>query len=234
MSVHHRVFAAVVLAASAAASNGDATDDAALRGELVRCASEAVASVQRRYESVRDLEARFEQRTQSVALGTGAASATTQSSGRVVFAKPGRMRWAYERPRQSLVVSDGEVMWLFDPESGEAQRLPVTSGYLTGAALSFLFGEGRLADEFVVTADDCADDIASLVLVPRKEASYERLGLGVVRSTGAIRSTSIVDLFGNVTQVSFEDLQTNRAPPASAFEFVPPEGTRVVDLVQGP
>ena len=228
------ILVSVALAALPAASNGDATDDAGLRDELSRCASEATAAVQRRYESVRDLEARFEQRTRSVALGVGAASATTQSGGRVVFAKPGRMRWTYERPKPSLVVSDGKVMWLFDPGSGEAQRLPVTEGFLTGAALSFLVGEGSLVDEFVVTVDECADDLVSLVLVPRVEASYERLGLDVVRSTGDVRSTSIVDLFGNVTQIFFEDLQTNRAPPASSFEFVPPDGTRIIDLVQAP
>lgn len=225
------VFAALLVGASPAASNGDATDDDARRADASACAREAAAEVQRRYERVRDLEARFEQRTRSVALGTGAAASASGSGGRVLFAKPGRMRWDYERPSPSLVVSNGSVMWLYDPAAREAQRLPVTSGYLNGAALSFLVGEGRLTDEFDVSAERCGEAIAHLVLMPRAQASYERLGLEVDRATGEVRSTSIVDLFGNVTEVSFREVRTNQGPSDASFEFVPPAGTQLIDLV---
>jgi len=226
----HGVLAGLLVIASFAGSNGDAADDAALRMERSRCAAAAAQAVQSRYESVEDLSARFDQRTRSVALGVGSAAESTQSSGRVLFAKPGRMRWEYESPRPSLVVSDGAIMWVFDPESKEAQRLRVTGSYLTGAALSFLLGTGRLEDEFIVTAEECTDATARLVLTPRKEASYERLGLEVARQTGEVRSTAISDLFGNVTEVAFTDLETNGSPPAATFQFVPPTGTRVIDL----
>ena len=227
--------AGLLVIASPAGSNGDAADDAALREERSRCAVAASRAVQDRYESVEDLSARFEQRTRSVALGVGSAAESTESSGRVFFAKPGRMRWEYETPRPSLVVSDGAVMWLFDPDSREAQRLRVTGSYLTGAALSFLLGTGQLEDEFLVTADECTAAIARLVLTPRKEASYERLGLEVSRENGEVRSTAIHDLFGNVTEVAFTDLETNGSPPVSTFQFEPPAGTRVIDLAnEGP
>ena len=76
---------------AAALANGDPSDDAGQRDELARCARAAARAVQQHYESVRDLEARFEQTTKSIALGTGAAAATSRSTGRVVFAKPGRI-----------------------------------------------------------------------------------------------------------------------------------------------
>jgi len=231
----YRCFAVLLAAALfpvPALSNGDAAGDGSQAAERVQCATEAARSVQRHYEAVRDLEAHFEQTTRSVALGTGAAAGTGQSSGRVVFAKPGRMRWSYERPQPSLVVSDGQMLWIYDPEAAEVQRLPVTRGYLTGAALSFLVGEGNLLAEYQVSAESCGGEGIDLELVPRGDASYERLGLRVVRETGEVRATRIVDLFGNVTEVTFRNLRTNQDPPASTFGFEPPEGVTVIDLVQ--
>lgn len=222
--------ATVLTSASAAAANGDAGDDGAVRDELAACATEAARAVQRHYESVRDLSARFEQSTRSVALGTGSAAGQSVSRGEVVFAKPGRMRWSYESPMPSLVVSDGETLWIYDPEAGEAQKLAVTQGYLTGAALAFLLGEGDLLAEYAVSTRACEGELVDLELVPRTDAAYERLGLRVVRATGEVRATTIVDLFGNRTDVSFADLATNRDPAAATFTFDPPDGVRVIDV----
>ena len=222
----------VALAPAAAWANGDATDDSALRDELAGCAREAALAVQGHYESVRDIAANFSQATHSVALGTGSAAGSGQMSGQVVFAKPGKMRWSYTEPAPSLVVSDGELLWIYDPEAREAQRLKVTAGYLTGAALSFLLGEGDLLEQYSVRAEECSGDQVDLELTPRGEAAYERLGLRVVRASGEVRATRIVDLFGNLTEISFSELRTNQDPPASTFDFDPPSDVRVIDLAQ--
>ena len=74
--------------------------------DVEACTRSAVDAIQKRYQSIRDFSARFEQTTRSVALGTG-AGAEQASKGTVRFAKPGRMRWSYEAPQESLVVSDG-------------------------------------------------------------------------------------------------------------------------------
>lgn len=191
------------------------------------CAAAVTERVQRRYDAVRDLRARFVQRTTSVALG-GAAGAAIESRGEVVFAKPGRMRWSYEAPEPSLVVSDGETLWTYDPAAKEAQRLPLGPEFLSGAAIQFLLGEGRLADEFEITAQGCGDPEVRLVLTPRTDSSYERLELGVVAGSGAIRSTVVVDVFGNRTEVELSDLRADTEPAAGLFRFEPPEGTRVI------
>ena len=219
-------------AVASASANGAATDDDAVREDLAACAARTAAAVQKHYESVRDLEARFTQSTRSVAFGSGAVASAGLSTGHVVFAKPGRMRWTYEAPQPSLVVSDGRILWIYDPEAREAQRLPVTQGYMTGAGLSFLVGDGELTSAFEIRASDCTGDEVELDLLPLEDASYERLGLRVVRATGEVRATSIVDLFGNVTVLEFEGLETNRDPAGDVFEFDPPKDVRVIDLTQ--
>jgi outer membrane lipoprotein carrier protein len=213
---------------ASAQPGGAAPADAATQA----CAARAVEKIQHRYESVRDLSADFVQTTRSVALG--AAGASTASRGSVVFAKPGKMRWQYDAPEPSLVVSDGKWLWIFDPAHQEVQKLPVGEGFLSGAAIQFLLGEGKIERDFAVTAQTCTDAKVELELVPRRAASYEKLQLKSDPATGELLETTVTDLLGNVTQIAFSKLRSNLGPPASQFRFDAPKGVRVIELEPGP
>lgn len=195
----------------------------------------AVAQVvQGRYDAIHDLVADFEQTTESVVLGMGAlpgeADGGSVTRGRVMFSKPGRMRWAYREPEESYVISNGAVLWIYDVAARQATRLPVGEEALAGAALQFLLGEGRLVETFRISATQCAEDSIELDLRPVEPSSYERLGLTADPVSGLIAATSIVDLFGNRTQIRFENLTVNQSAPEGSFEFVVPDGVEVVDL----
>ncbi len=111
------------------------------------CAEEVALRVQGHYEGVRDLQAEFSQSTHNAVLGD-VPGAEIPARGRVVFAKPGRMRWVYESPEPSLVVSDGETLWIYDPTLKEVQVLSVDAGFLSGTAIQFLLGEGQILESF--------------------------------------------------------------------------------------
>jgi outer membrane lipoprotein carrier protein len=204
-------------AASARADGEEAPPD---------CAREVASRVQARYDGVQDLEARFTQKSRSVALG-GAAQEMT-ASGVALFAKPGRMRWTYEKPEPSLVVSDGQTLWIYDPTAREAQQFEVGAGFLSGTAVQFLLGEGKILDAFGVRAEGCGGDTVTLFLTPREETSYETLELRVDPKTGDVRGTAVVDLFGNRTDVAFASVRTNLRPDAARFRFDPEPGVRVL------
>lgn len=196
------------------------------------CAGPMIQKVQDRYDGVRDLSAHFVQETRNVAFGGAAAPDTV--SGRVLFAKPGRMRWEYEKPQPSLVVSDGAVLWIYDPVAREAQKLAVDQGYLSGAAIQFLVGDGQIEDSFEVTARECGGASVELELRPREASTYERIDLSVDPDTGWILVTTVHDLFGNRTQVTFSELRANEGAPAERFGFEPPDGVRVLSLEAPP
>ncbi|MDJ0868525.1 MAG: outer membrane lipoprotein carrier protein LolA [Myxococcota bacterium] len=197
------------------------------------CAEAVALRVQAHYDAVQDLTARFRQTTERVALGS-MGGAALEAAGEVVFAKPGRMRWSYETPEPSLVVSDGESMWIYDPGMREAQHLPLGPELLSGAAIQFLLGEGRVLEQFAVSTTDCDADPIRLDLAPRADAPYERLEMVAEPRTGLVVETTVVDLFGNRTRVALEQVRTNTSPGDALFEFVPPEGTRVLELPPAP
>lgn len=200
------------------------------RAAAADCASAAVARVQERYEGLRDLRARFEQTTRSVALGSAGAPAVTVSRGHVSFARPGRMRWSYEAPEPSLVVSDGSTLWVYDPARAEAQRMPVSEGFLSGTAIQFLLGEGDLVAAFRVTARRCDPDVYELELLPRQPATYERLDLRIDPGSGDVLETGLVDLLGNETRVVFSGIEVDAGAAPELFRFEAPAGVRVIDL----
>jgi outer membrane lipoprotein carrier protein len=193
------------------------------------CLDRAVDALQNRYERVSDLRARFVQTTRPAHMG-GIAPEPVTSRGSMVVAKPARMRWVYEAPEQSVVVSDGESLWIYDASFQEAQRLPVGEGYLSGAAVQFLLGEGDLRRDFEIALVGCDEESAELSLTPREPATYEKLRVVVDPRSGALSRTRVEDLLGNVTIVELSDLETNLNPDPAVFRFVAPEGVSVIEL----
>jgi outer membrane lipoprotein carrier protein len=228
MSVAGVVGAALLLTGGSAIASAGSDADAS-----PGCAEEVARSVQRHYEGVHDLRADFSQTTRSVALGSIPGD-EVPARGWVVFAKPGKMRWVYESPEPSLVVSDGKTLWIYDPTLKEVEVLPVDAGFLSGTAMQFLLGEGKILDSFSVTAESCRGDEITLDLQPKQAATYQRLKLRVDKASGAILATAVVDLFGNRTDVVFKNVEQNLSPSDSLFHFEPSEDDRVLTLPRVP
>jgi outer membrane lipoprotein carrier protein len=193
-------------------------------------AAEVVALVQARYDAIRDIEAEFEQVSNAVVMVGASLAESETSRGKVNFAKPGKMHWAYVEPEPSHVISDGKTLWIYDVGARQASRMPMAQGHLAGAALQFLLGEGQLAEAFTILPIACKGAQVDLELFPKEPAGYERLGMRANVQTGLIEQTAIVDLFGNLTQISFIDTRVDIAPDVSVFSFTPPEGVEVIDL----
>ena len=185
--------------------------------------------IQTRYEGIRDIHADFEQTNESASFAGQPLMSTEAKTGRVVFAKPGKMRWTYLRPEPSVVVSNGNVLWIYDVDGKSITRLEVTAGFLSGAALQFLLGDGNLLESFEVEALACDGDRITLGLIPKAEATYERLGLEADAESGDVLGTSVLDLFGNLTEIRFSGTQLNLDPSSKTFELEIPDGVELID-----
>lgn len=229
LSVAAWAVAWLLAASSAAGGDAPATPTAPAPPPVEAACGAAVAErVQRFYDGVTDLAGDFSQTTRSAAFG--GAGFDAPSAGRVEFAKPGKMRWSYAEPEPSEVVSDGSTLWIYDPAAKEVQILEVGEAFLSAAALQFMLGEGKILESFDVTARGCDQPRVTLHLLPKEEATYEWLELEVDAKAGAIAVTRVQDILGNLTEVRFEKVRTNQAPPASRFRFETPEGVKELRL----
>jgi outer membrane lipoprotein carrier protein len=188
-----------------------------------------VAKVQKRYDEAADFKARFTQTLTSTAM-----KRTTNSSGQVTFKKPGRMRWDYEKPDKSSYITDGGVLWLYEPDDKQAFKQDLKASQLP-AALAFLMGKGKLASEFDITfgPDRGAPGAAKnyvLSLAPKTPQAQVKSILFVVDPHDwFVRQSEIVDGQGNTNVIVFSDVVMNSKVPEALFHFTPPAGTRVID-----
>jgi outer membrane lipoprotein carrier protein len=185
-----------------------------------------LARVQKRYEGVRDVRARFEQTSFVAALGR-----EDRSRGSVAIARPGRMRWEYGEPEQTVLVVDAEAVRLYSAADKKLQIAPLGAGALSPTALGFLLGERALGDAFRAERIEAPDrSELGLRLLPRADAGFEALEMWLDPERLVLRESVLQDLFGNRTRVRFDDVQENRGLPDSSFELEVPEGVEVIDL----
>ncbi len=184
------------------------------------------AKMQKFYESTRDLHARFEQNIESSLGGR-----KQHGSGEVWLKRPGKMRWDYAKPEKKLMVSDGKTLWVYEPEDQQAFKQDLRNSTLP-VSVSFLFGQGKLSDEFeIAPADEKGKpDEVALKLVPKvATAAYRYLVFVVEEKTGLVRGTTVFDQQGGVTRIQFLDAKTNQGADDKKFSFSPPRGTQILN-----
>jgi outer membrane lipoprotein carrier protein len=155
------------------------------------------------------------------------------SSGVVTFKKPGLMRWEYEKPAAKTFVLAGEKVYAHDPAAQSLTVAKVDTNQLS-ASVTFLFGKGRLADEFAITRGSCTDCRGTLlVLNPLKvETRFRQVRLEVDPTTAQVLKSTVVDPDGSENTIAFLNLKTNVGIQADSFKINPPEGTRVDDFTK--
>jgi outer membrane lipoprotein carrier protein len=190
-----------------------------------------VAEVQKRYDGATDFRARFTQTMTSSTMGR-----KTNSAGEVMFKKPGRMRWDYEKPEKSSYITDGGVLWLYEPDDKQAFKQKLESSQLP-AALSFLTGKGKLATEFDIafagkSSYGSPGDYLLSLSPKAAQAQVKSILFVIDPRTFDVRESVITDGQGNVNDLVFADIRVNTRVPDALFKFTPPAGTRVIDTAK--
>ena len=138
------------------------------------------------------------------------------------------MRWDYQKPQSKVFVSNGDVLWVYEPEKGQAYKKSLQDSELP-IAISFLMGKGNLLDEFKPTLGAVTADTVTVNLMPLKASRhYKTLKLTVSRSSFIVEESSIVDPANNTNTVIFSNVVIDASLPDSGFEFSPPKGVNVL------
>ncbi len=234
MTMH---FLALVLAAGAAsppakpaAASGPAAAAAIPAKERLDLHT-VLERMQKRYDQAKDFRARFSQNYRRAVVGR-----STLSTGTITFKKPGRMRWDYDKPEARMFLSNGQVLWLYEPTEKQAFKQDLKTSQLP-AALAFLMGKGQIVDEFDVTfaKDDHHGRPGDfhLALSPKQpQSAYKSILFIVDPKDFLVRESVLVDSQGNTNHFVFDGLQVNGKVPDSVFRWSPPAGVRVIDTGQ--
>lgn len=171
----------------------------------------------------------------SAAQGTFAQSVVAKSgrkpqnsSGSFALARPGKLRWAYEKPYKLLLVADGEKLWTYDADLNQVTVGKVDQA-LGASPAALLTGES-LDRHFTLSEAgkvEGADGLEIVDAVPKAaDSSFARVRIGLANNLP--RLMEVRDNFGQTTTLLFTEFQPNPPLARDSFRFVPPKGADVV------
>ena len=162
--------------------------------------------------------------TQTVTSPDGAKKKT--SSGQFEFARPDRFRFAYTKPFEQLIVSDGKKVWLHDPDLNQVSVRPVSQAL--GATPVALLSGGSIEKEFELSAQPAADGLEWVQAKPRQTEGNTVQSLRVGFRGKTLAAMEIVDTFGQRSMLQFKDVASNVKIADERFQFVVPKGADVI------
>ncbi len=203
----------------------------ALPGHPVRVAqtptaANLLAGVQKFYAGIQHVNAKFRQEVTNTTFGR-----SDISDGKLWIAKPGKMRWDYQakktkKSKASIAksfISNGSYLYVVDNENKQVIKKDLQKNLLP-TAVTFLYGKGDLAADFVPAIDTTktyggkTDTV--LKLTPKApSAQYKFLYLVVDPPTGRVKESVIIDGAGNSNHFRFYEPDFETSTKDAWFEF---------------
>lgn len=190
----------------------------------------ALAQMQRRFDGLADLSARFERTFQWKLAGK-----KQTFKGKLILKKPDKFR--FEADGQ-VVSTDGQSVWNYTPATRQVviRRYAPPEKDRTPEGLLFnLLFRGTSAQDYVARDAGAArrdGKACRLVdLTARQEGAYiAAVRLWVETGTALPIRVEYTDFNGDVTTYRLWELNPYRKMADDAFRFTPPAGVEVVDL----
>ncbi|MBO84934.1 MAG: hypothetical protein CL927_06220 [Deltaproteobacteria bacterium] len=201
---------------------------AAVAADAPATVDDLVSALQRRYQDIETLQAKFTQISTSLAMGE------VKSKGKVQVAKPRKARWETMGANASLFVTDGTKMSIYTPAMNQVMVMNDMSSAGGGSAdiMGLLQDLSKLDEQFEVTMrpdDSAAESHVVVDAVPRKPGGYSKIRLEFDRKSLDLARVVFSDSMGGTTDLRFADLKLDVKIGDDAFQFTAPEGVTVID-----
>lgn len=148
------------------------------------------------------------------------------AQGYVKVARPRCFKWVVEAPYQQEIVTQGDKLFIYDPDLSQVQVRTLDQA-LDGTPALVLAGTAQqIAEQFDVS--ERADGANRMfTLVPRSPgALYTQFTMTFTRE--ALTGIDILDSLGQVTEVRFHDANPRPDFAKDEFDFAIPAGADVI------
>lgn len=153
-------------------------------------------------------------------------SSMQETTGNLALKRPGMFRWHTDAPAEQELVSNGQTIWLYDPDLEQVtiqemdQRLTHTPALLLSGDVS------KLQENFVITWED-SGNVIDFTLTPKvNDTLFDSLRLSF--RDGVINDMQMSDAVGQRTNILFQDVKLNQSMDEGQFTFDIPDGIDVI------
>ncbi len=150
-----------------------------------------------------------------------------EASGEMVLQRPGLFRWHTNPPLEQLLVSNGQKVWLYDPDLMQVtvqkmdQRLTHTPALLLSGDVS------KISENFTISYKELSGIIDFVLTPTAKDTLFDTLRLSF--RNGVINDMQLLDAVGQRTNILFSGVKINQPVAASEFVFEAPAGVDVIE-----
>ncbi|KGJ91957.1 outer membrane lipoprotein chaperone LolA [Colwellia psychrerythraea] len=155
-----------------------------------------------------------------------------QGSGTIAISKPNLVNWKTITPDETLIVSDGNTLWFYDPFIEQASAYSLAKSIHNTPILLLTSDDPQLWQQYnVIEQKDVVDNGLRFVVMPKNENSQiKKLTLSFTNSVDVqLSEFSFQDATGQVSQISLTKFNSNTEPADTLFNFSLPEGVRLED-----
>ena len=147
------------------------------------------------------------------------------------LAKPGKMLWHIKQPMEQKLVSDGEVLWIYDPD---LEQVVIESFADKIKSTPIALFNGQVADldsRYTITQQHTERSTEIFTLSPKDTSSlFSRIDITFVDSVP--QSIAVIDTFEQRTLIVFDKLSINPLFDPSIFSFIIPNQVDVINNVR--
>jgi outer membrane lipoprotein carrier protein len=149
-----------------------------------------------------------------------------QAQGVMQFSRPGKFRWDYLKPYEQTIVGDGTRLWIYDKDLNQVTVRKLDRA-LGASPASLLSGSNDLERDYTLTNIGVEKGLDWLEAVPKsRDSVFERVRMGFGKS--GLEAMELRDQFGQITVITFADVERNPRLGADVFRFTPPKGADVI------
>lgn len=184
-------------------------------------ANEAAERLTERLEPLETYEAGFEQQ-----ILDSSGERLQQAQGEMWLSRPGLLRWEVEAPYSQTVVSDGDDVYLFDPDLEQVTVQSLDRRVTYTPALLLSGSAGQLTDNFDVSSERQNGDDVFTLIPDSPDTLFETLSMTFDDDT--LTELWMTDSTGQRTAISFSDIRQNAPIDDARFDFAIPDGVDVI------
>jgi len=170
-------------------------------------------------QPITSLSARFQQQ-----ITDGDGYKLQASEGLFQVSQPNRLRWVVETPMPQQIIADGVTLWIYDPDLEQVIIQPFNDDIAATPAILFSGDLDQLDDAYFVT--QLAE--GRFELKPEQGGSLFD-SMTIVFDGAKPASIALTDTLGQVTSISFTELDINPALSGDLFVFEAPDGVDVIN-----
>jgi len=174
--------------------------------------------------AIRQMTADF---TQTVVGSGEKGNATT--SGKMALRRPGKFMWDTLQPTKQLVTTDGEKVWIYDPDLEQVVIKNANGQFKNTPAKLLLDRKLTIKTQYSVVMKKKTGDLRWFILKPLDPSHmFTEIKIGFNKDR-QVAEMILLDQLGNTTNIAFFKIDTKTKLDEDSFAFKPPRNIDVID-----